>query len=130
MYYERDLALTRALGDQLGEGVTLCNLANAHQALGHVEDTLRFHQKHLDIVTALQQPTAIIWALGNLGTVYAAIGMFDAAIEHFDKQGMLAEQIGDRRTVLRASERSQRARERLANAEQVEREEAIAACEC
>ena len=70
--YRNDLALTRTMGDKLGEAKALGNLGNTLKVLGKFEEALMCCKSHLEICQEHGDQVGEGRALYNLGNVYHA----------------------------------------------------------
>lgn len=73
-----------------------CNLGNAYQRLGDLEEALECHNQHLSVAKELGIKRGEAAALASLGTYYRRLGNFKQAIE-YHKQGLsIVKSLGDR----------------------------------
>ena len=48
-YHERNLKISREVGDRAGEGRAYCNLGNAYHSIGEFQKAIECHERHLKI---------------------------------------------------------------------------------
>lgn len=68
-YYERDLAVSRELGDQRAEVITLCHLGHAKRDLGRPEEAVRHYEEALRVSHELGDRAGEALALHSLADV-------------------------------------------------------------
>ncbi|CAH3187632.1 unnamed protein product [Porites lobata] len=95
-YLERDLIISREVGDRAGEGIAYCNLGNAYYGLGDFQKALQYHERDLKIAKAIGDRAGERKAYGNLGCAYHSIGDFQKAIEYHERNLKISKEVGDR----------------------------------
>ena len=48
-YHERDLKISKEVGDRAGEGRAYCNLGNVYDSLGDFQKAIEYHERDLKI---------------------------------------------------------------------------------
>lgn len=66
-YYEHDLAISRKLGDQRAEIITLCQLGHASRDLGRLDEAGRYYERALAVSGELDDRVGEALALHSLG---------------------------------------------------------------
>ncbi|WP_434441700.1 ATP-binding protein [Lentzea sp. E54] len=66
-YYEHDLAISRQLGDQRAEIITLCQLGHASRDLGRLDEAARHYERALAVSRELDDRMGEALALHSLG---------------------------------------------------------------
>ncbi|MCA9791648.1 MAG: CHAT domain-containing protein [Candidatus Eremiobacteraeota bacterium] len=84
-YYERALAIRRALNDRRGEVVTLTNLAVLQGELQQEEKATETTLEALGLALELKDPQLVANLYNNLGSQYLAAGDLEAAEQAFTK---------------------------------------------
>lgn len=85
------------IGDHKGEGTALCNLGNAHAALGDVRTAMDFYEQNLTISCEIADRRGEAGALGNLGTAYRNLGDPQKAVNYHNRALAIFTEISDRR---------------------------------
>ena len=71
------------------------NLGNAYYRLGHYEKAIQYHEKHLEISTAIGNQSGIAASNGNLGVAYHNLGQYEKAIQYHEKHLKISTAIGN-----------------------------------
>ena len=95
-YDEKDVSITKDVGDRAGEGRAYCNLGNAYHSLGNFQRAIEYHEKHLSIAKDVGDRAGEGRAYGNLGNAYHSLGKFQEAINYHNKDLSIAQEVGDR----------------------------------
>ena len=69
-YHERDLKISKELGDRAGEGKAYGNLGNVYDSLGDFQKAIEYHKRHLKISKEVGDRAGEGDAYGNLGNAY------------------------------------------------------------
>ena len=59
-YHERDLEISKELGDRAGEGKAYGNLGNAYHSLGDFQKAVEYHERHLETGQKKEGRTVIL----------------------------------------------------------------------
>ena len=95
-YHEKDLKITKEVGDRAGVGTAYGNLGNAYQRLSNSQKAVEYHEKHLKITKEVGDRAGEGTAYGNLGNAYQRLGNFQKAVEYHEKRLKIAKEVGDR----------------------------------
>ena len=74
--HERDLIISREVGDRARKGRAYCNLGNAYHSLGDLQKAIECHERHLKISKEVGDRTGEGRAYSNLGNAYHSLGDF------------------------------------------------------
>ena len=107
--YEQQLAITREIGDRLGEGLASHNLAGdpvgglgrAHGILGETREAVEFCARWLTIAREIGDRHGEGTALGNLGNGYLDLGEPRRAIKYYEQVLTIVREIRNRLARLR-----------------------------
>ena len=95
-YHERDLKISKEVGDRVGKGNTYCNLGNDYYSLGDFQKAIEYHERHLKISKEVGDRAGEGKAYGNLGNDYYRLGDFQKAIEYHERHLKILKEVGDR----------------------------------
>ncbi|MDD2756554.1 MAG: tetratricopeptide repeat protein, partial [Methanothrix sp.] len=95
-YYEQVLAISREIGDRMGEGNALGNLGLAYAVLGDAKNAIEYYAQALAIAREIGDRSGEGGTLGNLGSAYHRLGKMREAIEYYEQHLAIAHGIGDR----------------------------------
>ena len=95
-YHEKDLKISKEIGDRAGEGKTYGNLCNVYYSLGDVRKAIEYYENDLKIEKEIGDRAGEGRAYANLGNAYGSLGDFQKAIEYHEKNLKFAKEIGDR----------------------------------
>ena len=102
-FYEKCLEISRLTGDVSGEMVANHNLGLAYEALGNVQGAIRYHERHLEIATAQEDPvekrnahTQLVNVYRKHAEVLESESQFNEAAELHMRCLLSAQQCGDR----------------------------------
>ncbi|XP_068680153.1 tetratricopeptide repeat protein 28-like [Montipora foliosa] len=123
-YYQKNLSISKEVGDRDGEGSGYGNLGNVYPNLGNFKRAIEYYEKHLSIAkevgnragegstygnlgNAYRNLDLSIAkevgdrdgegsAYGNLGIAYLSLGNFKQAMEYFKKHLIIAKEVGNR----------------------------------
>jgi CHAT domain-containing protein len=95
-HYNEALVLQRAVGDRLGEGITLNQIGIAYSVLDENQKALEFHQQSLDLTRAVGNRREEGIALDNLGRVSRILGQPRIALDYHNQAIRIFRGIGDR----------------------------------
>ena len=93
-YFEKELELSTAIGDQSRIAINNGNLGNAYQNLGEYQKAIQYFEKGLEISTAIGGQSKIASINGNLGNTYLSLGEYQKAIQHYKKGLEISTAIG------------------------------------
>ena len=71
------------------------NLGNAYKSLGQYEKAIQYHEKDLEISTAIGDQSGIAASNGNFGYVYHSLGQYEKVIQYYEKNLVISTAIGD-----------------------------------
>ena len=94
--HNRDLKISKELGDRAGERKAYGNLGNAFYSLGDFQKAIEYHERHLKISKEMGDRTGEGRAYGNLGNVYHSLGELQKAIEYHEQHLKICRETGDR----------------------------------
>jgi tetratricopeptide (TPR) repeat protein len=94
-YYRKSLALYEEIGDKLGIGNCLNNIANIFRAQGDYPRAIDFYKRSLRIREEIGNKYGIASSLSNIGLIYFSQSNYPLALEHFQKGLLIFEQIRD-----------------------------------
>ena len=95
-YHERNLIITRKVGDRAGEGKEYGKLGIAYVWLGDFQKAIDYHKKHLNISMEVRDRAGEGLAYCNLGNAYASLGEDRKARDYHKKHLKIARKVGDR----------------------------------
>nr|VFK13695.1 MAG: ATP-, maltotriose- and DNA-dependent transcriptional regulator MalT [Candidatus Kentron sp. LFY] len=95
-YFTESLEITRDIGDRKGEGTTLNNLSQIHDARGDLDEALAYLSQSLAIQRDIGDRQGESTTLGNIGSIYLARGDYDQALNYFQQGLEITRDIGDR----------------------------------
>ncbi len=96
-FYNKQTSIARALGDQLGEGNALCNLAAVHNILKDFDISLTYSKNALAIFEELHNRRDQINALTNVGVSFHNLGNISSAFDFYQRADEIATLIKDQR---------------------------------
>ena len=70
-------------------------MGNAYDSLGQYEKAIQYHEKNLEISTAIGDRSGIAASNGNLGNAYYNLGQYEKAIQYHKKHMKISTAIGD-----------------------------------
>jgi len=94
-HFEHSLRLSRELGLEHDESMSLTNLGAAHGRLGNYEQTIECYEASMAIKLHLDDIKGTAVVLGNLGNVYQNQGNYDVAFEYYQQSITRAYQVKD-----------------------------------
>ena len=94
--HNRDLKISKELGDRAGERKAYGNLGNAFYSLGDFQKAIGYHERHLKISKEMGDRAGEGRAYGNLGNAYHSLGDFQKAIEYHERHLKISKEVGDR----------------------------------
>ncbi len=94
--WEEALPLYRAVGDKLGEAVTLLGIGRVYDALGEKQKALEFYNQSLPLRRATGDKAGEATTLNNIGLVYDALGEKQKALEFYNQSLPLSRATGDK----------------------------------
>jgi tetratricopeptide (TPR) repeat protein len=103
--YTRALATFKSLGDRIGEGIALINLAELESADGHPDEALRLVNEALEIVSHEKNAAHIATALSNRAGYHIALGNLEGARESESEGLHYARQAQNERLLVNSLER-------------------------
>jgi len=80
-FYEKQLAITREVGDPRGEGQVLRGLGNAYAALGEAREAIAFYEQALAISREIGDRRGEALGSWNLGLAYEGEGELQKAVD-------------------------------------------------
>ena len=92
--YLRALELASAVGDRLGEGRGLTNVALGHFRMGEYADAIEYQRLALTIFEELEMPARVCITLAGLGWGELRLGRTEIALRHFRRSLEAARSIG------------------------------------
>jgi CHAT domain-containing protein/tetratricopeptide (TPR) repeat protein len=95
-YYEKALAILKALGDQVGEAKTLNNIGIAYSDLGQQQKALEYYEKAFPIIQEKGVPAEKGALLKNIGAVHEALGQKREAIKYYEEALSIIQEVGSR----------------------------------
>ncbi|CAH3170218.1 unnamed protein product [Porites lobata] len=95
-YHERDLKISKEVGDRAGEGKAHGNLGNAFRNIGDFQKAIEYHERHLKISKEVGDRAGEGKAYCNLGNAYDSLGDFQKAIEYHERDLKISKEVGDR----------------------------------
>ena len=95
-YHERNLKISKEVGDRAGEGGAYGNLGSAFGNLGDFQKAKEYHERHLQISKEVGHREGEGKAYGNLGNDYHGLGDFQKAIEYHERDLKISKEVGDR----------------------------------
>ncbi|MFM8309543.1 MAG: tetratricopeptide repeat protein, partial [Microcystis aeruginosa] len=93
---EQHLAITRKIGDRMGEAKSYRGLGNVYDSLGEYQKAIEFHQQSLAITREIGDRGGEAKSYNNLGSVYDSLGEYQKAIEFHQQSLAITREIGDR----------------------------------
>jgi tetratricopeptide (TPR) repeat protein len=93
---EQSLAISREVGDRVGEGVALDNLGICYQALGQVTRAIDLYEQSLAIAREIDNRRGEGTTLNNLGLCYGDLGQVTRASEYHEQALATVREVGDR----------------------------------
>jgi len=96
-FHEQALAISREIGERMGEGNALRKLGNAYLELGENQKAIEFYGQALSISREIEDQQGEGDALGSLGNAHYQLGEPRKAIEFYEQSMKIAREIGDRR---------------------------------
>ena len=84
-YHERQLKISKEVGDRAGQGIACGNLGIAYRSLGDFQKAIEYHERHLEISKEVGDRAKEGIAYGNLGIAYRSLGDFQKAIEYHER---------------------------------------------
>ncbi|CAH3150914.1 unnamed protein product, partial [Porites lobata] len=94
--HERDLIISREVGDRARKGRAYCNLGNAYHSLGDLQKAIECHERHLKISKEVGDRTGEGRAYSNLSNAYHSLGDFQKAKEYHEQDLKISKELGDR----------------------------------
>src|SRR5260370_38392582 len=95
--YEEALDIKRAVGDRLGEAITISNIGSIFEAQGELERALSFYKSALSIVRAGgNRPNEAI-TLNNMAGGYLGQGQFQRALARYEESLPIIKAVRDRK---------------------------------
>ncbi|KAK3597208.1 hypothetical protein CHS0354_003712 [Potamilus streckersoni] len=95
-FMQKDLQVSKELGDQEGECRAYGNLGAAHYSKGNYKEALTNHRFQLVLSMRLKDRQTATVALSSLGHVYTAIGDYPNALQSHKQCVVLLKQSGDK----------------------------------
>ncbi len=95
-YDKQSLAISREIGDRLGEGASLGGLGLTYYSLGEYRKAIEYHEQSLAISREIGDRSGESNSLGSLGSTYAGLGEYRKAIEYHEQSLAISREIGDR----------------------------------
>jgi tetratricopeptide (TPR) repeat protein len=93
-YYEQCLSIRREIGDKIGEGMTLNNMAMINDTQEKLGNVLEYKEQYLAICRDLGDRVGEAVSCWNIGTTYCDMDDLAKAEEHIALAVEIAEQIG------------------------------------
>ena len=93
-YYEQCLPIRQEVGDKIGEGTTLNNIATIYRSQGKYKKALEYYKQALVIAQELGNRDGEARTLCNIGLTYKNMGEFAKAEEHVSLAVEIAKAIG------------------------------------
>ncbi len=78
----RSLAIKESIGDQLGVGTSLHNIANVYKETGEYQSALQRYVESLAIFQSIGHQYGEAGALSNMGSIYVALGDLRSALDY------------------------------------------------
>lgn len=88
-------------GDDAGMGRTCVSLGNVAWCQGRMTDALAYFETALEIRERLDDPQALVGAVGSVANILSELERYPEARSHYERALALSEQIGDRRFAAR-----------------------------
>ncbi len=93
---EEELAITRRLGDKMGQALALKDLGAAYGYLGDYNCALEHFEPAVELMRELQDRRGEATALGNCGLAYYYLGRYEQALATLESARRLSAQAGDK----------------------------------
>jgi tetratricopeptide (TPR) repeat protein len=95
-FFEKSLAICRAIGDRAGESATLNNLSGFYRARGDYDAARRYLEESLAICRAIGDRAGEGVTLNNISRIYRVRGDDDMALRSLEESLAIHQDIGDR----------------------------------
>ncbi|MEH2241107.1 tetratricopeptide repeat protein [Nostoc sp.] len=86
----------KAERNNLNHAAAFTSLGNAFHSLGQYQQTIKWHEKSLDIKIEIGDHKGQATSLGNLGNAYDSLGQYPKAIDYYQKSLEIFQKTGDR----------------------------------
>jgi tetratricopeptide (TPR) repeat protein len=96
IYYEKELIIEKKIGDRQGEGATLNNISQIHDARGDYETALRYLEQSLEIRREIGDRQGEGATLNNISQIHKARGDYETALRYLEQSLEIRREIGDR----------------------------------
>ncbi|MBL6986228.1 MAG: tetratricopeptide repeat protein [Methylobacter sp.] len=95
--YQQALQISQDIGDRLGEGTTLNNLALIAHAKGDYDSALHYLTQTLEIDRELGNKKDGCATFNNISLIHSAKGDYDTALQYLTQAMQISQDIGDKR---------------------------------
>ncbi len=93
-YYQKALKINEELGNRMGVGIQLGNIANLYQALSEYPKSLEYYNKALKIHEELGDKFGVSRNIGNIASLYSKTDI-TKSIEYYYKSLKIDKELGD-----------------------------------
>ena len=95
-YLKQSLAIQQEIGDKAGEGTTLNNISQIHDARGDYETALNYLKQSLAIQQEIGDKAGEGTTLNNISQIFKARGDYETALNYLKQSLAIRQEIGDK----------------------------------
>ena len=92
---EKELLISKELGDKNGEAICYTNLGNMYQSVGEYDKAREHLENSVVIQKEIGDRNGEAFSYANLGAVYQLVGEYEKARKYLEKSLVISKELGD-----------------------------------